>query len=220
MIWLISQKHQKNLCLGEGAFAKSLISIWNDLKHFSNIMVQPRRDVIFVGKKSFPKTGYLRPQDRHAHRTQGSTHAMSAEDQLIGLSFCVFFRWNQQTANGWFHPKELVGFWDGFLRCFSSLSENEKGVFSGFPGRLFLYHIPLIMTQGILRNEWWKNHEKEGVNYKWARNIIATYCSRNMFKKCSIASWLVMIVPTHVRKWRIGFRHFIYVAGSTLVLAL
>lgn len=95
-----------------------------------------------------PKMAYLRPQDRHAHRTQGSTHAMSAEDQLIGLSFCAFFRCNQKTAG--FTPRNWLVFGMVFFDVSPSFSENEKGVFSGFPGRLFFISYPLDYDPGNL----------------------------------------------------------------------
>ena len=68
-----------------------------------------------------------------------------------------------KPTNGWFHPKELVGFWMvlvGFWMVFfdvsPSFSENEKGVFSGSLGRLFSgrmkIHIPFDdFSPGISR---------------------------------------------------------------------
>ena len=94
---------------------------------------------------------YLRPQDRHAHRTQGSTHAMSAEDQLIGLSFCGFFRWNQQTAG--FTPRNWLVFGWFFSDVSPSFSENEKGVFSGSLGRLFFISYRVLQKKQPHRHQ-------------------------------------------------------------------
>ena len=138
----ITKTSLKNFCLGEGSCYKSLFF---HLKRFETLL------------KPSISTAYLRPQDRHAHRTQGSTHAMSAEDQLIGLSFCVFFRWNQQTAGftprnwlvfGWFW---LVFGWFFlmFLRPFPKMKRGSLGRL--FSGRMKI-HIPFDdFSQGILR---------------------------------------------------------------------
>jgi len=90
-----------------------------------------------------------------------------------------------------------------FFDVSPSFSENEKGVFSGFPGRLFSgcmkNHIPLdYFSQGILRNEWKTCWAKDGKNMKrkrliinGLRNIIGTYCSRNMSRNVpSHLDWL------------------------------
>jgi len=92
----ITKTSLKNFCLGEGSCYKSLFF---HLKRFETLL------------KPSISTAYLRPQDRHAHRTQGSTHAMSAEDQLIGLSFCVF---SGETNKRLVSPQGIGWFLDGF----------------------------------------------------------------------------------------------------------
>jgi len=85
------------------------------LKHFSNINFNIGECHFVLEKNPSQQMAYLRPQDRHAHRTQGSTHAMSAEDQLIGLSFCVFSPVKPTNGKRLVSPQGIGWFLDGFF---------------------------------------------------------------------------------------------------------
>ena len=102
------------------------ISFFFHLKHFSNINIQPRRDVIFVGKKILPKNGL--PSPSGSPRTwHPRLHPCYVRRRPTDRSqFWCFFRWNQQTAG--FTPRNWLVL-DGFFRCVSSFSENEKGIY-------------------------------------------------------------------------------------------
>ena len=239
MIWLISPKtSRKTLVVWEREVAMNLFFF--HLKRFETLLkhqFQPRRDVIFVGKKILPKNGLPSPSGS-PRTSHPRLHPCYVRRRPTDRSqFLCFFP--VKPRNGWFHPKELVGFgmvlvgfWMVCFRCFSSFSENEKGVYFQvlwafcFPGVWKIISYPLWLFFPGHLEEWrltcWA---KDGKTMKRKRLIIngqeialehiAVEICQEMFHRISDWLWLCR------RKYASGaLISSLHIAGSTLTLAL